>query len=75
MAELPTLMPLDRVQFMLHREFAFARLKWPRAGLLQRTAASAASNTCGSSAAIAKCLKCPDCAVVWTAAPHLALVS
>lgn len=56
---------LDRLQFMLHRDFAFARVKWPRAGLLQRVAATHNIEYVWFLGSDCHVLDIPYCAVVW----------
>lgn len=55
----------DRVQSMLHRDFAYLRMKWPRRGLLQREAERHGIEYMWFLGSDCHLLDMPYCAVVW----------
>lgn len=64
-AEIPAQTRFDRLQAMLHRDFAFLRMKWRRAGALQRLAARQGIEYMWFLGSDCHLLDIPYCAVVW----------
>ena len=63
--EMPKPSWLDRLEFMLHRDFSFLRTKWRRAGLLQRVASDLGIEYVWFLGSDCHVLDIPYCAVVW----------